>query len=206
MPDKAYLPSLLDRLADDSHFDHVRSQCRNEIERLRKTLRDNPEASTTQQRQWQQELKREQARHADLQNEKGSLQSIKDCVKRDLEWLLSTTNLVIPKLDKNDPGFDVSHPEVARSVLNFGIPDLIGQTASGLDKAELARLLKKTIQTFEPRILKHTLEVRPFIDESKFSKNALVFTIKGQLWTEPDPLNLQLTTQLDLESGGVKVF
>ena len=57
------------------------------------------------------------------------------------------------------------HHEVARSVLNFGLPALAGQTASALDIVDLERLIRQAILDFEPRILPGTLEVEPIVSE-----------------------------------------
>jgi len=50
---------------------------------------------------------------------------LRECVRRDLTWLLNTTHLAaLEDLD--------AHPEVARSVLNYGMPDLAGRTVSSV--------------------------------------------------------------------------
>ena len=59
---------------------------------------------------------------------------LRECVRRDLTWLLNTTNLAaLEDLDE--------HPQVARSVLNYGMPDLAGHIASSVDVRALERLL-----------------------------------------------------------------
>ena len=44
-----------------------------------------------------------------------------------------------------------------RSVVNFGLPALSGQTASSLDVTDLTRAIREAILDFEPRILPATL-------------------------------------------------
>ena len=51
---------------------------------------------------------------------------LRDCVRRDLAWLLNTTNL-----ESTTSLADV--PEVAASVLNFGVIDLAGKPISSLN-------------------------------------------------------------------------
>src|SRR4029077_6169820 len=61
---------------------------------------------------------------------------LRECVRRDLSWLLNTTNLAaLQDLD--------AHPEVQRSVVNYGMPDLAGRTAGSVDVRALERLLGK---------------------------------------------------------------
>ena len=61
-----------------------------------------------------------------------SMRRLRESVLRDLGWLLNASRLDTLQ-DLGD------HPFVARSVLNYGIPDIAGLTASGLDIAGLAR-------------------------------------------------------------------
>ena len=127
-----------------------------------------------------------------------SLSRLRDAAMRDLAWLLNTTNLAA--------GQDLSaYPEVADSVVNYGIPDLSGMTVSGTDVAALERALRQAIADFEPRILRHTLSVRLDLNEGQMSHNAMTFLIEGELWAQPVPLRLYLKTEIDLDIGDVKV-
>lgn len=126
-----------------------------------------------------------------------SIQRLRESVLRDVAWLLNTTNLAQDDLAKN-------HPHVAKSVLNYGLPDLAGLTASAVDIAELESLVRQAIWDFEPRILRHTLHVRAHAGD-EMSHNALVFEITGELWAQPVPLELFLKTEIDLESGEIAV-
>ena len=51
-------------------------------------------------------------------------------------------------------------PNARRSVINFGLPALSGQTASSLEVADLERAIRQAILDFEPRILPASLRVR----------------------------------------------
>ena len=75
-----------------------------------------------------------------------SLERLRDCVLRDLGWLLNTGRLSqVQDLD--------AYPEVARSVVNYGSIDLSGRHLSSTDLAELESAVKQAILEFEPRIL-----------------------------------------------------
>lgn len=127
-----------------------------------------------------------------------SLKKLRESIKRDLAWLLNAANLASTE--------DLeAYPEVAHSVLNYGMPDLAGHTVADLDITQMERLLQQVIVDFEPRILKNTVKVRLVVDEQKMSHNAVIFEIEGQLWAQPTPLQIFLKTELDLEIGDVKV-
>ena len=97
-------------------------------------------------------------------------------------------------------------PELAASVLNYGMPSLSGQLASKLDIVQLEKMIRQAIIRFEPRILPETLVVRALEFSSVLdTHNVIEFDIRGHLWAQPVPLEVLLRTQLDLEAGLVNV-
>jgi type VI secretion system protein ImpF len=124
-----------------------------------------------------------------------SFQRLKRSVVRDIEWLLNAGCLE-STLDLTD------FPEVKRSVLNYGVPDLTGTTASNVDAATLERMLRHRILTFEPRLLSRSLKVRV---TNKDEHNTVIIEIEGELWSQPMPERLYLKTVLDLELGDFEV-
>jgi type VI secretion system protein ImpF len=127
-----------------------------------------------------------------------STEKLRESVRRDLGWLFNTPNLATV-IDLGD------YPDVERSTLNFGLPDLAGRGSANIDVAEFERLLRKAILDFEPRLLKNSVKVRLFADADQMSHNALRFDIEAELWAEPIPLRLYLRTELDLENGDVVI-
>jgi len=124
---------------------------------------------------------------------------LRKSVLRDLNWLFNSSNLEsVQSLD--------DCPEVAKSVVNYGLPGFSGHTVSGVDVLEIERLLKQAICDFEPRIIRRTIKVRINADEQQMSHNAMTFDIEGELWADPVPLHVYLKTELDLESGDMKIF
>lgn len=123
---------------------------------------------------------------------------LRECVRRDLAWLLNTTHLAALQ--------DLArHPEIQRSVLNYGMPDLAGRTISSVDARAMERLLGRVISDFEPRLMKSSVKVRVIADAEKMNHNAMCFQIEAELWAQPLPLRLFLRTEIDLETGGVNV-
>jgi type VI secretion system protein ImpF len=126
-----------------------------------------------------------------------SMDELRDGVRRDLAALFNATSLEVVE-DLTD------YPHVQRSTLNFGMPDLSGKTASGLDVPELERSLQRAIHEFEPRLLEDTVKISSEAYDAK-SHNTMVAIIEAELWSQPLPQKLMLRTELDLESGEVKL-
>lgn len=127
-----------------------------------------------------------------------SKRQLRDAVLRDLAWLFNTTRL--------DPNMDpATLPNARRSVINYGLPALSGQTASMLEVPDLERAIRQAIIDFEPRILPDTLQVRALESEAMDHHNVIGVQITGHLWAQPVPLELLLKTEIDLETGQVEV-
>lgn len=123
---------------------------------------------------------------------------LRDCVTRDMSWLLNCVNLGTSE-DLSD------YPEVSRSVLNFGIPDLTGRALSGVEAHVLQRQIRDAILAFEPRLTASTLKVTVNVDGKCMDRQSLIFNIESEMWAQPIPLNLYLKTEVDLETGKFNV-
>ncbi len=127
-----------------------------------------------------------------------SLSRLKRSVLRDLAWLLNSGNLAMTE--------DLSpYPEVTNSVVNYGVTDLAGTTATSTDTRVVEREIKQAILDFEPRILPESLSVKVSVSDEYMSNRTLSFLIEGQLWAQPLPISLYLSTDLDLETGTTTV-
>ncbi len=124
---------------------------------------------------------------------------LRECVLRDLAWLFNANcPLNVEEAAR--------YPRAADSVLNYGIPPLAGLTFRVLDLHILENALRESILNFEPRILRGSLRVRStHTTNTQISHNLLGFEIEGDLWAQPLPLQLYLKTEIDLESGQVKI-
>jgi type VI secretion system protein ImpF len=123
---------------------------------------------------------------------------LRQAVLRDLGWLFNAT--------QPQPQWVRSHPDIAASVLNFGLPPLSGQRVSRLDVHELERAIAQAIRAFEPRLLPASLSVRALESVGVLdTHNMIDFEIRGLLWAQPVPLEILLRTRLDLEAGQVEL-
>jgi type VI secretion system protein ImpF len=124
-----------------------------------------------------------------------SLRALRESVLRDLAWLFNTTCLLsapdAPRL-----------PHVANSVLNYGLPDLSGNSISYINLARLERAIRQAIWDFEPRLIRATVIVRA-LAAGTADHNKITFEIEADMWAQPYPERLFLRTELDLERGAV---
>lgn len=125
-----------------------------------------------------------------------SMRQLRSAVLRDLEWLL---NASCRPLD--DELWD--YPLVARSVLNYGMPDLTGLTSSGISQVRAERMVHDAIAAFEPRIVGKSLSVRAMARGE--DSNNIGFQIAGELCPLPMPEALFVRTELDLDTGRCEV-
>jgi len=127
-----------------------------------------------------------------------SQSQFKTAVIRDLGWLLNSVALdVCLDLEK--------YPEVRRSVLNFGLPDMSGHTSSNVDVRMMESSIKNAIYLFEPRIIRSSLKVRIRSNPDEMSHNSLIFEIAGAVFGQPSPFQVVLKSELDLECGEVQL-
>jgi type VI secretion system protein ImpF len=120
-------------------------------------------------------------------------------VLRDMRWLFNAVNT---EAEIDFDGF----PQARNSTINFGLPALSGQRFSELDWVKIEAMVRDAIVRFEPRVLPDTVEVSAITSADVAGHhNLLAFEIRGQLWSEPYPLDLLLRSQIDLESGVVSV-
>jgi type VI secretion system protein ImpF len=120
-------------------------------------------------------------------------------VLRDLTWLFNSTNLA--------SSVDLSaYPLAAQSTLNYGLKALAGSPVASLAFAEVEQILKDAILRFEPRILPHSLAVRGIPPKDEMGHhNVLSLEISGELWAQPYPLEFLIKTDMDLESGEIRL-
>lgn len=118
-------------------------------------------------------------------------------LKRDLAWLLNTQ---APAISEGVEQF----PDVASSVLNYGIPDLSRLLSDNISGREVERWITTAIQRFEPRIVPETLVVR-IVEPDADKPGALQLEIEGDVWAVPEPEPIYLRTEIDLGTGGSDV-
>ena len=117
-------------------------------------------------------------------------------VRRELAWLLNTTNLE-SVTDLTD------YPQVKCSVLNYGIDDLAGKAQSR--EAVNARAFKIlfAIQAFEPRIARETLSVES--REIGHRENAVTYIVSGDISSAVKAMRVRYFTDVEFDTGAATV-
>lgn len=124
-----------------------------------------------------------------------SMRRLRECVQRDLSWLLNTGNLAVVQ--------DLSrYPLVARSVLNYGMPSLAGRMVTSVDVSVTAKRLQEAITTYEPRLSR--VQVTPEVTKDS-DEMTLSFKIDAELWGQPVAQHLVLRTSIDVDTGDVRI-
>ena len=86
------------------------------------------------------------------------------------------------------------------------MPALAGGTVSSLDIDELQSRIRAAIIEFEPRMVASALQVRALAAEKSIDHhNQIQVEIRGSLWSVPVPIEILLRTNVDLESGEIRI-
>ncbi|MCB1957673.1 MAG: type VI secretion system baseplate subunit TssE [Rhodocyclaceae bacterium] len=124
---------------------------------------------------------------------------LRAAVLRDLTWLLNSVQL------SSSEDLE-AYPEVQRSVINFGLPSLSGETAASIEIGEVEQAIRAAILRYEPRLLPESLKIEIVEDGSVLDwHNIISIRISARLWAQPVPLEMLLRTEFDLESGHVNL-
>ena len=167
-------PTLFDKLVGDL-----------EISGLRKDASEAPE------------IAHEKFRHYSVPRlERFNEAALRATIRRDLAWLLNTTNL--------GAAVDLEpYPHVETSVLNYGLSDLAGRTLTKRTVLSRAREIRKAVRLFEPRLAGDSLTVTPAEDET--NPHALTFVIQGDITAAAQALPVKFRTEVEAETTAVNV-
>jgi type VI secretion system protein ImpF len=118
-------------------------------------------------------------------------------VTGDLLSLLNTTNL--------DAIEDLSSlPEVRRSILNFGFPDLSWRSIEDNSIAEIANEIQTALVAYEPRLIGESVRAaRDFTVDSEDLR--LRFLVKAELRAQPMSVPVEFIAEVELDSGKIKI-
>ncbi len=121
------------------------------------------------------------------------LENVRGQIERDLLFLLSTRQW-LNQVDLK------KWPHIQKSVLNYGITDLSGATASGTDLVRLAQQITVQVIAFEPRLHRRTLAVRCGWGSST---DELCIEINADFGPTDDPQTLSMVSVMCLSSGQI---
>ena len=124
-----------------------------------------------------------------------SVRHLKVSLRRDLELLLNSR--------RTPEAAGSEYEELEKSLYNFGLPDVTSLSwDSARDRARLARMIEKTLSTFEPRL--SSLRVVA-VEATTGAQHVMRFQIEGMLDMDPSPEPISFDTLLQLSSGEYQV-
>jgi type VI secretion system protein ImpF len=122
--------------------------------------------------------------------------ALRATVKRDLAWLLNTTQF-------GARGELEGYSEVQTSVLNYGVPDLAGRSLHTRTVLDRAREIRTAIRVFETRLDAESLIVEPLASEDK--PNTVIFLIHAEISSGVRPVPVEYRTELEADTAAVEV-
>lgn len=122
---------------------------------------------------------------------------LRSCVRRDIEWLLNVVHFESAVSLKD-------YPEITTSVLNHGLPELIGRSIDRPALTRRAEEIAAVVMAYEPRLIAGSIEV--MLDDGEVGfENRLRFVIHGHLMNSADDGFIALYTAIDLDTGNVEI-
>lgn len=123
------------------------------------------------------------------------LKQLRNSIRRDLELLLNTRFYI------SEPSN--SFPELDKSLLNYGLPDLATVNIIDIDKRnEFSRKLEETLSYFEPRFKSVRVS---FLGNTDKSDRTLRFRIDAVIYADPLPEAVVFDSILESSTHTVSV-
>jgi len=123
-----------------------------------------------------------------------SLRQLKATLRRDLEWLLNTRQIIVPIPDYAK--------ELPYSLFAYGLPDLTSfSSQSERDRQELLQMMESSIAKFEPRLLNVVVTLLPAGEGAR----GLHFQIEGMMRGDSSPERIVFDTVFDPVNGQYQV-
>lgn len=127
------------------------------------------------------------------------LRTMRQYVQRDIADLMNHTNIE-DTLDRE------RYESVIGSVLNYGVPALIGSQVNHHNWNIIEKTIRETILRFEPRIIPETLLIRSRQQSDTLARySTITFEIRGLIYWYPQPADLCINGSYDFESEKVEL-
>ena len=120
--------------------------------------------------------------------------ALRATVRRELNWILNTTNL--GSVVDLEP-----YPQVKVSVLNYGVPDLAGKALTQRVVQNRAHEIRDAIRVFEPRMDPERLEVEPIATVERV--NAITYVIRGDVTAAVQAMPVEFKTDIEVDTASV---
>ena len=118
-------------------------------------------------------------------------------LSRDLDTLMNTTNM--------QSANDISDfPFVTRSIVNFGIPDIVNRTIDEVRTASIVDEIRTAIIVYEPRLIRKTISVARD-DAIDVAELRIRFYVKGEMSCDPVAVPVEFVADLEVASGKLAI-
>lgn len=97
-----------------------------------------------------------------------------------------------------------AYPEVRRSVLNFGCPDISNRTIDEARLSEIREELETALTTYEPRLVRETVEVKRDGDVAT-SELKLRYVVRADLMCTPVNVPVEFFADVEFDTGSIVV-
>lgn len=116
---------------------------------------------------------------------------------RDLDMLMNTTNMS-SSIDLSDA------PEVERSIVNFGLPDIVNRTIDENRVEAIVDEIKTAILAFEPRLIAGALKVERDRGADP-GVLAIRFNVAGEMSCDPVAVPVQFIADLEVGTSNLSI-
>ena len=98
------------------------------------------------------------------------------------------------------------HKLIMSSVINYGVPALIGTQENHPNWSFIEKSIRNTILRFEPRVIAETLIVTSLHESDRVARYGVIkFEIRGLIYWYPRPVDLCMSGRYDVESEKVEL-
>lgn len=124
---------------------------------------------------------------------------LKSLLAEDLAALLNTIDL-----ESAAPELVEGLPYVQNSILNYGLSDLSDRTIDETLRIDAIRHeLEAALKRFEPRLLPRTMRIERDADNEE--ELSIRFLIRSDMRADPVPSSIEFITEVELESGEIRI-
>ena len=122
---------------------------------------------------------------------------MQSAVGRDIEILMNTVNL-----DSTEDLGD--YPEVGRSILNFGLPDIVHRAVGDIGVSQVGEEIELALRTYEPRIVPGTISIAK--DEREEGDHLKVrFVVRASLRYDSYNVPVEFIADLERETSKISI-
>jgi type VI secretion system protein ImpF len=95
-------------------------------------------------------------------------------------------------------------PEVRRSVLNYGIPDLVHRSIDEGGVVDVAGELERALVDFEPRLVPQTIRAARDLSV-RASELQIRFLVRADMKCDPLNVPVEFVADVEVETGKIKI-